>query len=60
METGHGSVRTRGQAEIVENNGNREQIIITEIPYNVNRAELVKRIAELANEKIITDISRCA
>ncbi len=56
METGHGSVRVRGQAEIVENNG-REQIIITEIPYNVNRAELVKRIAELANEKIITDIT---
>jgi DNA gyrase subunit A len=55
METGHGSVRVRGQAEIVENN-NREQIIITEIPYNVNRAELVKRIAELANEKIISDI----
>ena len=56
METGHGSVRVRGRAEIVENNG-REQIIITEIPYNVNRAELVKRIAELATEKIITDIS---
>ena len=56
METGHGSVRIRGQAEIVEN-GNREQIIITEIPFNVNRAELVKRIAELANEKIITEIS---
>jgi len=56
METGHGSVRVRGRAEIVDNNG-REQIIITEIPYNVNRAELVKRIAELANEKIITDIS---
>ena len=56
METGHGSVRVRGQAEIVDNNG-REQIIITEIPYNVNRAELVKRIAELANEKIITDIT---
>ncbi|MDB6120756.1 MAG: gyrase, subunit [Verrucomicrobiaceae bacterium] len=56
METGHGAVRVRGKAEIVDNNG-REQIIITEIPYNVNRAELVKRIAELANEKIITDIS---
>jgi DNA gyrase subunit A len=56
METGHGSVRTRGQAEIVEN-GNREQIIITEIPFNVNRAELVKRIAELANEKVIAEIS---
>ena len=56
METGHGSVRIRGQAEIVEN-GNREQIIITEIPYNVNRAELEKKIAELANEKIIPEIS---
>ncbi len=56
LETGHGSVRTRGQAEIIEN-GNREQIIITEIPFNVNRAELVKRIAELANEKVITEIS---
>ena len=56
METGHGSVRIRGQAEIVEN-GAREQIIITEIPFNVNRAELVKRIAELANEKVIAEIS---
>lgn len=56
IETGHGAVRIRGQAEVVEN-GNREQIIITEIPYNVNRAELVKRIAELANEKIIVEIS---
>ncbi|MFM2165767.1 MAG: gyrase subunit, partial [Verrucomicrobiota bacterium] len=56
METGHGSVRIRGQAEIVEN-GNREQIVITEIPYNVNRAELEKKIAELANEKIIPEIS---
>ena len=56
METGHGSVRVRGQAEISEHNG-REQIVITEIPYNVNRAELVKRIAELANEKVITDIT---
>ncbi len=56
IETGHGAVRIRGQAEVVEN-GNREQIIITEIPFNVNRAELVKRIAELANEKIIVEIS---
>ncbi|MCB1276924.1 DNA gyrase subunit A [Prosthecobacter sp.] len=56
METGHGAVRIRGQAEVVEN-GNREQIIVTEIPFNVNRAELVKRIAELANEKVITEIS---
>jgi DNA gyrase subunit A len=56
METGHGAVRVRGKAEIQENGG-REQIIISEIPYNVNRADLVKRIAALANEKIIPDIS---
>lgn len=56
METGHGSVRIRGQAEIVES-GSREQIVITEIPYNVNRADLEKKIAELANEKIIPEIS---
>src|SRR4051795_4487166 len=37
--------------------GAREQIVITEIPYNVNRAVLVERIAALANEKIITDIT---
>ena len=45
METGHGAVRIRGVAEIVEH-GNREQIIITEIPFNVNRAELEKKIAD--------------
>ncbi len=51
FHTGRGAVRVRGKASIEEMKGNREQIIITEIPYNVNRAELVKRIAELANEK---------
>jgi len=56
METGHGSVRIRGVTEIIEN-GNREQIIITEIPFNVNRAELEKKIALLATEKIIPEIS---
>ena len=42
---------------VEELKGGREQIIITEIPYNVNRAELVKRIAELVNEKVLTGIS---
>jgi DNA gyrase subunit A len=55
--TGRGSVRVRGKAGIEELKGGREQIIITEIPYNVNRAELVKRIAELVNEKVLTGIS---
>src|SRR3954453_3281488 len=57
FHTGRGSVRVRGRAGVVEAKGGREQIIITEIPYNVNRAELVKRIAELANEKVLTGIS---
>src|SRR5881392_2974762 len=37
--------------------GGREQLVITEIPFNVNRAALEERIAELVNEKVITDIS---
>ncbi len=57
FSTGKGAVRVRGRAGIEELKGGREQIIITEIPYNVNRAELVKRIAELVNEKILTGIS---
>ncbi len=55
--TGKGAVRVRGRAGVEELKGGREQIIITEIPYNVNRAELVKRIAELVNEKVLTGIS---
>src|SRR4051812_4931598 len=47
FHTGRGAVRVRGRAGVEEVKGGREQIIITEIPYNVNRAELVKRIAEL-------------
>src|SRR5215218_4094865 len=57
FETGRGAVRVRGRAGVEEMKGGREQIIITEIPYNVNRAELVKRIAELVNEKVLTGIS---
>ncbi len=56
METGHGSFRVRGHAEVVEQ-GNREQIIITAIPYGVNRALLCERIGELANEKILPEIT---
>lgn len=56
METGHGSFRIRGHAEVVEH-GNREQIIITAIPYGVNRALLCERIGELASEKILPEIT---
>ena len=57
FETGRGQVRVRGRVGVAEVKGGREQIIITEIPYNVNRAELVKRIADLTNDKVLTGIS---
>src|SRR5690606_8960231 len=56
FETGHGSVRIRGHAEI-HNTGTKDQIIITAIPYGVNRAVLVERIAQLAQEKVLPEIS---
>src|SRR2546421_7787942 len=55
--TGRGSLKVRGRMGLEQLKGGREQIIVTEIPYNVNRAVLVERIAQLANEKIITDIT---
>ncbi len=57
LKTGKGIVRTRGKAHTEELKGGMEQIVITEIPYNVNRAELEKKIAELATEKVIPEIS---
>src|SRR5260370_12864573 len=57
FETGRGSVKVRGKAGVEELKGGKEQIVITEIPYNVNRATLVERIAELVNDKVLTDIS---
>ena len=50
-------MKVRGKAGVEELKGGREQIVITEIPYNVNRAALVERIAELVNEKVLTDIT---
>jgi len=55
-ETGHGSLRVRGKATIEEVNG-RERIIITEIPFAVNKEQMVSRIAELVNDKVIPGIS---
>src|SRR5437660_6983544 len=57
LETGRGSMKVRGKAGIEELKGGKEQIVITEIPYNVNRATLVERIASLVNGKVLTDIS---
>src|SRR5690606_32821714 len=57
MKTGRGIVRVRGNIVIEPLGSDREQIIITELPYNVNRANLVTRIAELVREKILDGIS---
>jgi DNA gyrase subunit A len=57
--TGHGSIKVRGKVGVEQLKGGKEQIVITEIPYNVNRAVLVERVAELVNEKTagFTDIT---
>ena len=56
LKTGKGIVRTRGKAHTEELKGGMEQIVITEIPYNVNRNTLVTRIAELVGEKLIDGV----
>jgi DNA gyrase subunit A len=56
LKTGKGIVRIRGKAHSEEMKGGMEQIVITEIPYNVNRANLVTRIAELVGEKQLDGI----
>jgi DNA gyrase subunit A len=56
-ETGRGSVIMRGVARIEPMRGDREQIIITEIPYQVNKATMIEKMAELVREKRIEGIS---
>jgi DNA gyrase subunit A len=57
FETGRGGIKLRGKVGIEQMKGNREQLVITEIPYNVNRAALEEQIADLVNNKVITEIS---
>jgi len=56
LTTGRGRIVMRAKAEIEEANG-REQIIVTEIPYQINKAEMIKKTAELINDKKIEGIS---
>lgn len=56
-ETGRGKIVIRSKCEI-ETNNNQETIVVTEIPYMVNKAELISKIADLVNEKKIEGISR--
>ena len=57
MHTGRGIVRMRGTITTEELENGKQQIIISEIPYNANRATLVTRIADLVKEKILDGVS---
>lgn len=56
-QTGRGSVMVRAVADIEETKKGRHQIVVTEIPYGVNKATLIEKIAELVKDKKITGIS---
>lgn len=55
--TGRGRVRVRGKVEIEELKNGKSNIVITEIPFQVNKARLIEKIAELVKEKKITGIT---
>ena len=55
--TGHGRITVRAKTNVEEMGGNRSRIIVTEIPYQVNKSVLVKKIADLVHEKKIEGIS---
>src|SRR3984893_6395582 len=57
LKEGRGSMKVRGKAGVEGLKRGGGQIVITEIPFNVNRATLVERIAELVNEKVLGDIT---
>ena len=56
-QTGRGSVMIRAEASIEETKRGRHQIVVTEVPYSVNKAALIEKIAELVKDKKITGIS---
>ena len=57
MKTGRGIVRTRGSLDIEELPNGKQQLVITHLPYNTNRATLVTRIADLVKEKVLDGVS---
>jgi len=56
FSTGRGSLKVRGKMGVEQLKGGREQIVVTQIPFNVNRAQLVERIAKLVNEGDIKEL----
>ncbi len=57
LETGRGRIVVRGKTEIEITHSGRESIIVSEIPYMVNKAEMIRKIADLINEKKLDGIS---
>tara|TARA_Y100000589_G_scaffold291166_1_gene294411 strand:- start:12855 stop:15374 length:2520 start_codon:yes stop_codon:yes gene_type:complete len=57
FHTGRGKIVMRAKAEIEETKTGRQQIIVTEIPYQVNKADMIKKTADLVNDKKIEGIS---
>ncbi len=55
--TGRGKIYVRARAEIVETKGDRFKIVVTEIPYGVNKARLIQRIADLVKEKRLEGVA---
>ena len=55
--TGRGKIYVRAKAEIIETKGDRFKIVVTEIPYGVNKARLITRIAELVKEKRLEGVA---
>jgi len=56
-ETGRGSIVMRGKTSIEQSRGEREAIVITEVPYQVNKAQMIEKMAELVRDKRIEGIS---
>ena len=58
-KTGKGKITLRAETEIEEMSGNRQRIIVSSLPYQVNKANLIKTISDLSKEKRIEGISEC-
>ena len=58
-KTGRGKITLRAETEIEEMSGNRQRIIVSSLPYQVNKANLIKTISELSKERKVEGISEC-
>jgi DNA gyrase subunit A len=56
-ETGRGSIKVRGKAHVEQTKGGKTRIVVTELPFQVNKARLAEKIAELVREKKLTEIA---